>query len=138
MSDLNSVDNDSGKRGTHGLSFKDVQLRYMLDGLDAVKELFLTRKVSPKVLEKAALDLESAGKGSDFASWVRDSVVSNAPGTTHRGRGAPGAGQVRTYKVQLVGEDGAPFIRLPIPESNKGDSVTATFNSDGSITISRV
>lgn len=128
---------DNNKRNNHGLSFKDVQLSYMLHGLDAVKNLFLTKKVSGKVLEHAAADLAATGKAEDFVSWVKEAVIVKNTASAIRGRGSPKSGNVREYKVQLVGKKGSPFIRLPIPNGSKGQRITVTFNSDETITISK-
>lgn len=132
----NNIDSVVSKPGAHGLSFKDAKLTYVLEGLEAVKTLFLSKRVSVKVLEHAVVDLSAAGTGTDLADWL-NSVAPQKAATVARGRGIPQHGQSRTYKIQMV-ENGAPFIRLPISGLGKGASVLATFNKDNTITISRV
>lgn len=115
------------------MSFKDVQIAYLMDGVPAVERLFESDQVSRSTLRKALQELQKSGREArDLEQWVIAHI--GAPG---RGRSAPSAGEVRTYKAQQV-KSGGPFLRLPLDVLGvrKGSVVRVRFDHD-QIVVSR-
>lgn len=108
-------------------SFKDVQIAYLMGGVDAVNDLLKGNKASKSTIRRALRDLQSSGKDVDaFERWVIENV-----GALGRGRSAPSSGEVRTYKAQQV-KAGGPFLRLPLDVLGiqKGGVIRVRFDAD--------
>ncbi len=108
-------------------SFKDVQLAYLMEGIGAVEAMVEARRASPSTIRRALRKLQEAG--SDVAAlerWVATNI-----GPIGRSRSAPGAGDVRSYKVQQVKGSG-PFLRLPLDclEVEKGGVIWVQFEGE--------
>lgn len=112
-------------------NFKDVQLAYIIDGIEGVSKL--SPLPGKNVLIQAINGLNDKGMDtSDLLAFT----ASNYPIGTGRGRASITVGDSRTYKVQAV-KDGGVFLRLPLSTLNveKGDVVNVSYN-DGSIEVS--
>jgi hypothetical protein len=91
------------------VSYKDVQLAYLLEGVDAVARQWRTGNVSKSTVRRAVKKLQEANEEvAKLERWVVENV-----GPIGRGRSAPQAGETRSYKAQQIG-DGGPFLRLPL------------------------
>lgn len=113
------------KRST--FSFKDVEILYLVEGLNPIINLHKEKKVSPATIRRAVTALRSVGKsGSSLENWVSENLrVGN------RGRAAPKIGQERVYRAQQINESG-PFLRLPLGaiKANKGEPLAVSFEND--------
>lgn len=107
-------------------SFKDVQLAYLMEGIAAVEAMVQRELVSATTLRRALRALQEAGK--DCAALER--FIAEQVGPIGRGRNAPRAGEVRSYKVQQV-KAGGPFVRLPLDclALEKGSVIRVYFES---------
>lgn len=113
------------KRST--LSFKDVQIAYLLNGLPSIEKLHRDGKASTATIRRALSHLRTGGREvTTLERWIQDNL-----GIGVRGRAAPQAGQERIYRAQQIKTSG-PFLRLPLSalEVNKGESVTVCFEKD--------
>jgi hypothetical protein len=91
------------------VSYKDVQLAYLLDGVQAVDKQWRSGNVSKSTVRRAVKRLQEANEEvAALERWVVENV-----GPIGRGRSAPQAGETRSYKAQQIG-DGGPFLRLPL------------------------
>ena len=109
------------------LSFKDVEILYLLEGLPPIARLHKENRVSPATIRRAVVALRSIGKtDSMLESWVNENL---RVGT--RGRAAPKAGQERIYRAQQINESG-PFLRLPLGalRAAKGETLAVSFEKD--------
>lgn len=109
------------------LSFKDVQIAYLLNGLPQIEKLHRDGKASSATIRRALSHLRSGGREvTTLEKWIQDNL-----GIGVRGRAAPQAGQERIYRAQQIKTSG-PFLRLPLGalEVNKGESVTVLFEKD--------
>lgn len=113
------------ERRARGLSYKDVQLTYLCDGIAEVKNKFNGKEISKASLRRAITELNKIGRSSASLTEFADSVL----GSGSRGRSAPKVGDVRSYRVQKV--KGSLFIRMPLETLgvDKGDIVNVSFNS---------
>jgi hypothetical protein len=113
------------KRST--VSFKDVQIAYLLNGICSIEELHSHGKASTTTIRRALVHLRSGGREvSQFESWVNDNLIIGI-----RGRAAPKAGQERVYRAQQIKTSG-PFLRLPLAALKvlKGDDVQVSFEQE--------
>jgi len=109
------------------VSYKDIQLAFLLEGIKAVERLWATGNVSKATLRRALKKLHDAGENvADLERWVADSI-----GPVGRGRAAPQKGETRSYKAQQI-KDGGPFLRLPLDSLGiqKGRVLRVTFEDD--------
>lgn len=109
------------------LSFKDVQIAYLLNGLPQIEKLHKDGKASSATIRRALSHLRNGGREvTTLERWIQDNL-----GIGVRGRAAPQAGQERIYRAQQIKTSG-PFLRLPLGalEVNKGESVTVRFEKD--------
>lgn len=107
------------------VSYKDIQIAYLLDGLAGVEEL-VPQKGTGSVVKRALQELRAQGhQADDLANFV----VSRY-GSTGRGRSVPQRGEQRTYRAQQI-KNGSPFLRLPLNtlEIPKGKAVRVSFES---------
>ncbi|MDP2339432.1 MAG: hypothetical protein Q8O67_00630 [Deltaproteobacteria bacterium] len=113
----------SGKR----LSYKDIQIAYLSDGVAAVERLLKDGKASRGAVRKALDALRQQGA----AAATLDDFVKTHIGQGRRGRSAPLVGTDRTYRAQKLAT-GSPFLRLPLEALGvkKGGLVTVRFERD--------
>lgn len=116
------------------ISFKDVQIAYLLDGIAGIERLIKGRKSPVAVLKRALRELKA--QGSDTREL--ESFIAEQFGSTGRGRAVPQVGEERRYKAQQI-KSGAPFLRLPLNTLGikKGKQVRVRFEADR-ILVTRV
>ena len=116
---------NAGKRTV--VSFKDVQIAYLLDGISGVEKLLAGRKSAGAILRRALRELKAQGRSVD----ALEAYVGEKYGTGGRGRSMPNIGEERRYKAQQIG-DHAPFLRLPLTPIGikQGQQVRARFEAD--------
>lgn len=106
------------------ISFKDVQIAYLIEGIEGVERLIKGRKNIATLLRRAVKELKAAGKKTETLD--RFIAENHGPGT--RGRAVPITGQERIYKAQKINA-GGPFLRLPLNPlgTSKGGFVSVRF-----------
>lgn len=112
------------------LSYKDVLVIYMRDGVAGVQKLHEQGQVTARVLWRAMKEIP-AGAAADLHSFISAHVPMFREGQG-RGRSVPVAGEMRKYKVQQL-RDGQLFVRLPVEPLegvSKGSVVRVTFAKD--------
>jgi hypothetical protein len=109
------------------VSFKDIQIAYLVDGVEGVERLIKGRKSPAALLKRALLELKSQGS----ETRVLEEYVAEKFSSTGRGRSVPQAGEERRYKAQQI-KSGAPFLRLPLNtlDIKKGKQVRVRFEAD--------
>jgi len=121
---------------------KTVALLMLSGGLPAVASKHATAGIAPKTVAKAiSEDLAPFPEAARALQGWRDATFT--PSNGKRGRPAVAPGASREYRVQAVGDDGDPFLRVPVRlvGAVKGDVVKASFgrdadgNSDGTILL---
>ncbi len=115
------------------VSFKDVQLAYLTEGLVAVEDMVAEGKVSKDTLRRALRRFHEQGHAADeFERFVAENA-----GPIGRGRTPPSVGDTRSYKVQQIKGTG-PFLRIPVDslDVDKGGVVRVRFE-DNKIVLSR-
>ena len=120
------------KRST--MSFKDVQIAFLMNGIKSVSKLHHEGKASAPTIRRALLHLREGGRETTLLEkWIKENL-----GMGIRGRAAPQAGQERIYRAQQIKTSG-PFLRLPLSALNvaKGQTVTVTFEQE-KIVVKRV
>ncbi|MDA0713100.1 MAG: hypothetical protein O2897_03830 [bacterium] len=113
------------KRST--LSFKDVQIAYLMNGVPSIEKLHKDGKASTATIRRALSHLRSGGREiTSLENWIQDNL-----GVGVRGRAAPQAGQERVYRAQQIKTSG-PFLRLPLSalSIHKGEVVSVCFEKD--------
>jgi len=113
------------KRST--LSFKDIQIAYLMNGVNSVEKLHKDGKASTATIRRALSHLRTGGREvGGLEKWIHDNL-----GIGVRGRAAPQPGQERVYRAQQIKTSG-PFLRLPLGalEIGKGETVTVCFEDD--------
>ena len=113
----------AGKR----LSYKDIQIAFLSDGVSAVEKLLKDGRASRGAVRKALDALRQQGA----AAATLDDFVKTHIGQGRRGRTAPLVGTDRTYRAQKL-STGSPFLRLPLEALGvkKGGLVTVRFERD--------
>lgn len=115
------------KRRRSTLSFKDVQIAYLMDGVSSVEKLYEDGKASTATIRRALTHLKTGDREvASLEKWIQDNL-----GIGVRGRAAPQAGQERVYRAQQIKTSG-PFLRLPLSalSINKGEVVSVKFEKD--------
>lgn len=109
------------------ISFKDIQIAYLLDDIVGVERLINGRKNPGPLLRRALRELVKAGKKTES---LEKYILSNH-GTGTRGRSIPVSGQERIYRAQKLAA-GTAFLRLPLAPLGtlKGGKVRVTFEND--------
>lgn len=113
------------KRST--VSFKDVQIAYLMNGISSVEELHHNGKASTATIRRALVQLRHGGREvTTLERWIQENL-----GVGVRGRAAPQAGQERIYRAQQIKTSG-PFLRLPLTalRISKGEVVSVRFEKD--------
>src|SRR5688572_30194529 len=80
------------------VSFKDVQIAYLLDGISGVEKLVASRKSAGTIIRRALRELKQQGRSVD----ALESYVGEKYGSGGRGRSMPGVGEERKYKAQQI------------------------------------
>ncbi len=115
------------RRRRSTLSFKDVQIAYLMNGVNSVERLHKDGKASTATIRRALSHLRTGGREvSTLEKWIQENL-----GVGVRGRAAPQAGQERVYRAQQIKTSG-PFLRLPLSALmvNKGEVVSVRFEKD--------
>ncbi len=109
------------------VSFKDIQIAYLLDGMQGVERLVKGRRHIAGVLRRAVKELKKAGNKTEQL----EKFVSEQYGAGTRGRSVPSAGQERVYRAQKL-RTGGSFLRLPLSPigTSKGGHVRVRFEGD--------
>ncbi len=113
------------KRST--VSFKDIQIAYLMDGINSIAKLHQEGKASGITIRRALTNLKETGREvAGLEAWIRENL-----GNGVRGRTAPSAGQERIYRAQQIKTSG-PFLRLPLAalKIDKGEVVSVSFQKD--------
>jgi hypothetical protein len=120
-----SKKSQSKQRGI--VSFKDLQIAYLLDGIAGVEKLVAGKKNPGPILKRALDELKAQGRNVE----TLESYIASRHASTGRGRSMPGVGEERRYKAQQVG-DGGTFLRLPLTPIGvkKGGVVKVRFEAD--------
>jgi hypothetical protein len=109
------------------VSFKDVQIAYLLDGIAGVEKLLTGHKSASAVVKRALKEMKGQGRNVEpLEAFVNDKF-----GGSGRGRAMPLVGEERRYKAQQIADGGA-FLRLPLTPIGvgKGGVVKVRFESD--------
>jgi hypothetical protein len=119
-------------RSERGLSYKDVQILFLSDGLAKIEKFYKGGLISSASMKKAAKAFQVSKTGDTFQDFVEAHVCSI---DGRRGRRAPATGGQRQYRAQQIGKGGL-FIRLPVTTlaNSKGDALVVSFD-DGVITV---
>jgi hypothetical protein len=109
------------------ISFKDIQIAYLLDDIVGVEKLISGRKNPGPLLRRALKELLKAGKKTE--SLEKYIIAHHGTGT--RGRSIPISGQERVYKAQKL-TAGTSFLRLPLAPLGtlKGGKVRVVFEDN--------
>jgi len=120
----------NSKKSVKRNNFKDVQLAYIIDGIEGVSNL--TPLPGKNTLIQAINGLDA--KGMEVNDLIEFTAL-NYPGGNGRGRASITIGDSRTYKVQEV-KTGGVFLRLPLSTLNvaKGETVSVSFE-EGRIVV---
>jgi len=111
------------------ISFKDLQIVFLVEGIEGVKKAIKGRKNPAPLLRKALRELEKVGQP---VVPLKDYITKNF-GTGNRGRSIPAEGQERVYLAQkLKKPGGGTFLRLPLGplKTNKGQKVKVRFETN--------
>ncbi len=109
------------------VSYKDLQITYLTDGVSAIDKLLKEGRTSKAAVRRALEAFEDQGaRAAALADFVQTHI-----GQGRRGRSAPLVGQERVYKAQKLGV-GATFLRLPLEALGvgKGGVVKVRFERD--------
>ena len=109
------------------ISFKDIQIAYLLDDIAGVERLISNRKNPGPLLRRALKELVKSGKKTDSL----EKYILAHHGTGSRGRSIPISGQERIYRAQKLAA-GTAFLRLPLSPLGtlKGGKVRVIFEND--------
>jgi len=109
------------------VSFKDLQIAYLLDGIGGVEKLGAGRKNAGPMLRRALKEMKGQGRSVE----TLEAYINSKHGTAGRGRSMPNVGEERRYKAQQIG-DGGSFLRLPLTPIGvkKGGVVKVRFEAD--------
>lgn len=109
------------------VSFKDLQIAYLLDGIGGVEKLVAGRKNAGSILKRALKEMADQGRNVE----TLQAYVNERYGSSGRGRAMPNVGEERKYKAQQIG-DGGTFLRLPLTPIGvkKGGVVKVRFEAD--------
>jgi hypothetical protein len=109
------------------VSFKDLQIAYLLDGIGGVEKLVAGRKNAGAILKRALKEMAEQGRNVE----TLQAYVDERYGSSGRGRAMPNVGEERKYKAQQIG-DGGTFLRLPLTPIGvkKGGVVKVRFEAD--------
>lgn len=109
------------------VSYKDVQITYLTQGVDGVAGIWKSGNASKPTIRRAVKRLQESGQDTaDLERWVAENI-----GAVGRGRSAPKPGETRSYKAQQI-KTGGPFLRLPLDSLGitKGKVVRVRFEEE--------
>lgn len=115
------------KKRRSSVSYKDIQISYLVGGIDSIGKLYREDHVTKTALRKAVNRLKESGRNiAALEKWAHENLT---PGV--RGRRAAKPGQERTYRAQQI-HDNPPFLRLPLDalEIDKGQALSVLFQKD--------
>lgn len=115
------------KKRRFGVSYKDIQISYLVDGIDSISKLYQEGHITTISIKKAFNDLKENGRNvAALEKWIHEHLSTGV-----RGRKAPQTGQERTYRVQQI-KDNAPFLRLPLEalHVDKGQLLSVFFKKN--------
>ena len=119
------------------ITSKDLQIAFLIGGLDGVKASFAQGKTpGKKVFNQALSDLDATGiEVTEFAALITTMFPASGKG---RGKQQPVAGEIRGYSVQKV-KNSAPFIRLPLSilDVAQGQEVKVRFENNKIVVTTR-
>ena len=109
------------------VSFKDLQIAYLLDGIAGVEKLVSGRKNAGPILKRALKEMKGQGRNVE----TLEAYVNSKHSALGRGRSMPNVGEDRRYKAQQIA-DGGTFLRLPLTPIGvkKGGVVKVRFEAD--------
>lgn len=112
------------------ISFKDIQIAYLLNDIAGIEKLIANRKNPAPLLRRALKELTKSGKKTD----TLERYVLSKYGNGSRGRSLPTSGQERIYRAQQL-SSGTAFLRLPLAPLGtlKGGKVKVYFENDSII-----
>ena len=84
------------------VSFKDLQIAFLLDGISGVEKLVAGKKNAGSILKRALKEMTAQGRNVE----TLEAYVNERYGSSGRGRAMPNLGEERKYKAQQIG-DGA-------------------------------
>lgn len=131
----NNTENVEVANRTPHVSHKDIQLTFLDEGLEGVRQRFAEGQVSAKVIARAVDELGNRNGVSDTdLNALRGFVTEITPAPKlagRRGKQPPAVGETRTYKAQQV-KTGGPFLRLTLDTLGiaKGDPVEVSFEEN--------
>lgn len=112
------------------MSYKDVLVLYMKEGVERVRALYESEHVTARVLRRAIKEMPE-GAAADLRAYIDANVPMIHEGRG-RGRALPIVGEVRKYKVQQL-RDGQLFVRLPVEPLDgitKGSIIRVSFQKN--------
>lgn len=109
------------------ISFKDIQIAYLLNDIPGIQNLIADKKNPAPLLRRALKELTKSGKKTDT---LEKYIIANY-GVGTRGRSIPTTGQERIYRAQKLAS-GTAFLRLPLAPLGtlKGGKVKVVFEND--------
>jgi len=108
LNDGEFVSTDKKKRAAQ-VSYKDVMIAYLADGVDAVDRLLTQTPTASAAIRKALKALRDQG----VAAATLEALIKARISDGKRGRQSPIVGDERTYRAQQLAKAGA-FINLPV------------------------
>ena len=127
----------SPNKGRTLTNFKDVQIRFMAEGIQGVRTMHgeVDGGLSKSVLWNAVNQMASGFNSDELQAFAVECYGAPSEGGG-RGRSAPSVGTSRSYKAQQLKGGGGPFLRLPLDTLNvsKGAAVGVHFE-DGRIIV---
>lgn len=117
---------DSKKKVRATVSFKDIQIAYLMGGINSVTALVQNKKNIGQSLRRAERELKAAGTKTEALVQFIATI-----GTGTRGRSVPSMGQERIYRAQKL-QSGGVFLRLPLSPlgTDKCGKVKVRFERD--------
>lgn len=115
----------ASKKNDNKLSYKDVCIKFLAEGVQALEVMHKKSELSATVARRALRHLteEYPARAGSFEGWLSGNFPMKG-----RGRAEPTEGEERIYKVQKIAT-GGPFLRLPLNPLGvkKGDKMKVTF-----------
>lgn len=117
---------DATKKARSTVSFKDIQIAYLIEGIGGVTALVQNKKNVGQSLRRAERELRTAGTKTETLAQFIATI-----GTGTRGRSVPATGQERIYRAQKL-QSGGVFLRLPLSPlgTDKSGKVKVRFERD--------
>jgi hypothetical protein len=115
--------------------YKDIVIAFLTDSIAGVERFVDKHKTNASVVVRAIHDLEQrTGTTPDILMrWAKTRYGQRIGQKNGRGRVQPTIGSSRKYKAQALKKGGAfghAFLRLPLIDARKEDSVEVTFHDE--------